>query len=118
MQTQNDKSGPWWRAQFGGPVTVSKVQILNRGDSGGKRLNGAKIFIGDTLCGKVQNAKAGEWITLNCKASGQMITVQGKAGQYLHFCGIKVWAISNLETLIKACEKNECLGKSGNQPYD
>jgi len=38
MQTQNDKTGPWWQAKFGGPVTVSKVQILNRGDCCAHRL--------------------------------------------------------------------------------
>jgi len=55
-------------ASFGAVVTVTKVQILNRGDCCGKRLSEAKIFIGETLCGQIDDAPAGEWISVNCIA--------------------------------------------------
>ena len=43
----NDEAGAWWEARFGASYTVTKVKILNRKDCCEKRLNGAKVFIGD-----------------------------------------------------------------------
>jgi len=47
MHTKAEKEGGWWQATFAAPITISKVQILNRGDCCGNRLNGAKIMVGD-----------------------------------------------------------------------
>jgi len=66
IHTLNDKDGPWWKANFGMEVTVTKVQILNRGDCCGARLKGTKVFIGDTLCGTLNNAEQGSWVTVKC----------------------------------------------------
>jgi hypothetical protein len=59
IHTLNDKEGPWWMAKLGAEVTINKVQILNRGDCCGSRLNGAKVFVGDALCGKIENPPQG-----------------------------------------------------------
>ena len=67
MHTLNDDEGPWWKAQFAEPITVTKVKILNRGDCCGGRLSGVKIFIDDNLCGKLKNPKQGNWVTVKCK---------------------------------------------------
>ena len=67
IHTLNDIEGPWWKARFGSTVTVTKVKILNRGDCCGKRLDGAKIFIGENLCGTISNPEQGEWLTMKCK---------------------------------------------------
>jgi len=63
----NDKEGPWWKASFGATVTITKVQILNRGDCCGKRLDGAKVFVGEQLCGTISNPEAGAWVSVSCK---------------------------------------------------
>ena len=43
----------WWRAEFVNKATkVSQVQIMtSNGDLSFKSLSGAKVFIGETLCG-------------------------------------------------------------------
>lgn len=56
-------------------VLVTKVQILNRGDCCGKRLKGAKVFIGDNLCGVLEDPPQGSWSSVNCKAKGSFIKV-------------------------------------------
>jgi len=71
----NDEEGAWWKAQFGSYLTITKVKILNRGDCCGKRLNGAKIFVGDELFGTIKNAEKGEWIALKNRADGDFIKI-------------------------------------------
>jgi hypothetical protein len=51
IHTLNDKEGAWWQAKFGKETLITKVDILNRGDCCGSRLNGVKVFIGENLCG-------------------------------------------------------------------
>jgi len=53
----NDASGAWWQVNFGIDITITKVKFLNRGDCCGDRLNGAKVYVGDNLCGTINNAK-------------------------------------------------------------
>ena len=54
----NDADGPWWKANFGDKrhVTVYTVQILNRADCCYRRLNDAKVFVGDELIGTIKDA--------------------------------------------------------------
>jgi len=52
-----DEAGPWWKAEFGMTTTITTVEILNRGDCCGKRLEGAKVFIGNDICGTISNPK-------------------------------------------------------------
>ena len=59
IHTMNDEAGAWWKARFGASYVVTKVKILNRGDCCGKRLNDAKVFIGENLCGTIGTP---EWI--------------------------------------------------------
>jgi len=75
MHTKAEKKGSWWKASFGGAYTVTKVQILNRGDCCGGRLSGAKVFIGDTLCGTILDPPQGEWTNVNCVAQGEFIEI-------------------------------------------
>lgn len=91
--TENDKAGAWWKATFAGgeAVTVTKIQILNRGDCCSKRLNNAVVLVGEHLCGIINDPKSGEWITLTCKAKGKFVKITVEPGKYLHFCGIRVW---------------------------
>jgi len=56
-------------------VTITKVDILNRGDCCGGRLNGAKVYVGDEHCGTINDAPGGAWYTLNCHAKGNFIKI-------------------------------------------
>jgi len=48
---------------------------LNRGDCCGKRLKGAKVFVGSELCGTINDAPGGTWIDVNCKAKGEFLKI-------------------------------------------
>ena len=39
IHTMDDDDGPWWKASFGMPVIVTRVQILNRLDCCAGRIN-------------------------------------------------------------------------------
>ena len=41
-----EESDPWWRVDLGRVEPVAEVNILNRGDCCGWRLNGAEIRVG------------------------------------------------------------------------
>ena len=40
------ESDPWWRVDLGRVEPVAEVNILNRGDCCGDRLNGAEMRVG------------------------------------------------------------------------
>ena len=70
IHTLRDEEGAWWQAKFEKPVVITKVQILNRGDCCGKRLDGAKVYVGEKLCGTVNNPESGAWVSVSCKERG------------------------------------------------
>jgi len=78
---------------------------LNRGDCCGGRLKGAKVFVGSELCGKIEDAPGGQWISVNCKSKGTFLKIQAIPGQYLHFCGLKIWQYDGTETLEEEIEE-------------
>jgi hypothetical protein len=89
--TLNDARGAWWLASFYGNPLVTKIQILNRADCCGGRLNNAKVFVGKALCGVLRNPRQGSWVTVNCRARGTFVKIVAAPRQYLHFCGIRAW---------------------------
>jgi hypothetical protein len=100
IHTLNDDDGAWWEAKFADAITVTKIQILNRNDCCQKRIEGVKVLVGETLFGTILEAPSGGWITLTNKAHGEFIKIQGPPKQYLHFCGLKVWAITTGEEVV------------------
>jgi hypothetical protein len=56
IHTLKDKDGAWWKTTFGSTLEIIKVQILNRKDCCGDRLNGAKVYIGEELMGTIDDA--------------------------------------------------------------
>jgi hypothetical protein len=52
----------WWKADFGGEYQISLIKIRNRWNCCGGRLAGTKVFVGNNLCGQVENGtKAKKW---------------------------------------------------------
>lgn len=99
IHTQKDPDGAWWKVKFDKlDILVTKIAILNRNDCCEKRLKGVKVYVGDTLFGIINDPKKGDWTTLKSKVEGKYIKVQGTPNQYLHFCGIKVWAMADDDT--------------------
>jgi hypothetical protein len=89
--TLNDALGPWWQVNIGGNHVVTKIEILNRADCCGNRINNAKVYVGETLCGIISHPRQGAWLTVKCKATGSYIKIVGQPKQYLHFGGIRAW---------------------------
>jgi len=75
IHTMNDAAGPWWQAKFGFKAVVTKVKVLNRGDCCGNRLDGAKVFIGDSVCGTIKNPGQGDWAVVKCKVEGSSLKI-------------------------------------------
>ena len=72
---------------------VTRIQVLNRADCCGGRINGARVMVGGHQCGVFRNPRQGAWITFNCRRRGNFVKIIGRPRQYLHFCGIKVWGV-------------------------
>jgi hypothetical protein len=98
VHTLKEPEGSWWRTNFNVEIMVTRVAILNRNDCCDKRLKGAKIFIGDNLFGSISDPLRGDWSVVKGRQEGKFLKIQGTPNTYLHFCGIKVWAIANEET--------------------
>ena len=47
VHTSGESSNPTWKLSFPDDMKITKVEILNRGDCCGERLEGAKVIIGD-----------------------------------------------------------------------
>jgi hypothetical protein len=98
IHTLNDKDGAWWKHNFKIDILVTKIAILNRNDCCEGRLKGTKIFVDDTLFGTINDQKKGSWSIIKSKAEGKVLKIVGVPNEYLHFCGIKVWATADEET--------------------
>jgi len=91
--------GQFWKGLFeGGVQTVTQVRIKNRGNCCGERLSGAKVFVGNNLCGKIPeipSGRNGKWYTLECFSAmiGNSIKVVTTQNQYLHFSQIEVYGL-------------------------
>merc|ERR1711977_457340 len=44
----------WWKLEFDSPVSVNAVKIYNRMDCCQNRINGAEVYAGEVLCGKIE----------------------------------------------------------------
>jgi len=79
--------GHWWSAQFeAGSKEVTEVRITNRLDCCGDRLAGTTVYVGDTLCGTVEdNTVNGAIYTVTCAAplTGNQVTIR-KENTYTH----------------------------------
>lgn len=88
-------AGQWWKASFkGGEQWVWKVRLQNRVDCCGDRLKGAKISIGGTLCGQInQPTQNGQWYEVQCQQPirGDKVIVETTRGVYLSITRIEVY---------------------------
>jgi hypothetical protein len=75
IHTLADAAGPWWQATLSEELTITKVQILNRGDCCGRRLSGTRVFVDDTLCGTITDPPQGGWVDVNCHIKGEKLKI-------------------------------------------
>jgi hypothetical protein len=93
----------WWQVDLGSTQSVRAVQLVNRADCCGERLNGAQVVVSATPdyssrpieCGTVYDAVAGDVIIMSCgegNAAGRYVTVFTDEGPYLSLCEVGVFA--------------------------
>jgi len=87
----------WWSVElkggmFGAEYPVSMVTIYNRQDCCQNRINGAKVYVGEELCGTIAYTAAVSVYNVKCAAAlkGGSVTVK-QASNYLTLCEVQVW---------------------------
>ncbi|XP_064632592.1 fucolectin-3-like [Lineus longissimus] len=100
--TKSEKSASWWYVDLGEPLPISTVEIVNRGDSLGNRLNNFELFIGNTKpptgfgsafrCYKASQAvKNGQIFTIPCNdMTGRFVMIRIPHG-ILSLCEVTVY---------------------------
>lgn len=84
----------WWKAVLPRTATVNRVVVYNRTDCCGDRIKGAKVFVGNHLCGTINSAATSS--TVNCgNARGNEIRVELYAYNYLALCEVQAFGNYN-----------------------
>eukprot|EP00299_Pterocystis_sp_00344_P005671 c1730_g1_i1.p1 GENE.c1730_g1_i1~~c1730_g1_i1.p1 ORF type:complete len:198 (+),score=23.07 c1730_g1_i1:134-727(+) len=98
----NQEIDPWWRVDLGhNRHRIFQVQILNRGDCCGERLEGYQVFVTDTESFSKNHTyncssgsvESGQWTHASCSGlQGRyvFITIPNRA-EHLTLCGVKVF---------------------------
>merc|ERR1719403_778308 len=88
----------WWRVDLQQTADISSVQIWNREDCCGERLDGARIKVGATddvdaasPCATVDSVGAGGNKAFGCASTGRFVFIQNAPNQYLTLCEVKVF---------------------------
>jgi len=96
--THTNVKGGWWKVDLQGTHSVNAVKLYNR-DQFQDRMNGAKVYVGEHLCGAVANDQfsaqgTGEAsVTIVCNGKpGSFVKVE-MAGHYLSLCEVEVYSI-------------------------
>ena len=77
---------------FGAKYPVSKVVIYNRQDCCSDRLKGAKVWVGDQLCGEIMAPSSFNVIDCEGKLGGIVSVSQDT--QFLTLCEVEVYVIN------------------------
>ncbi|XP_072249502.1 uncharacterized protein [Leuresthes tenuis] len=98
-----EQTNPWWRVDLLESYVITSMQITNRGDCCGNRIEGAKIYIGNTKDYNDPNSKlvatvagipdgATETITLSDLVEGRYVTVViPGSNKILNLCEVEVY---------------------------
>ncbi len=100
-----DGNTAWWQVDLGSVQHIRAVQLVNRADCCGDRINGAQVVVSRSAdyteraatvqCGSVHDAEAGDVIVMSCgdgDAAGQYVTVFNTESPLLSLCEVSVFA--------------------------
>ena len=98
----------WWQVDLGSVQDVRAVQLANRADCCGDRLNGAEVVVsatpdyssGPIECGAVHDAVEGDVHIMSCgdgHAAGRYVTVFNDANPLLSLCEVGVFAQCDIQ---------------------
>jgi len=80
----------WWLATLSGNTKISKVVISNRVDCCQDRINGAEVWVRDTMCGAVAWESGKDTYEIDCGgAVGRSVKIMQK-DNYLTLCEVQV----------------------------
>jgi len=90
---------PWWRVDLGSAEEVGSVQVWNRGDCCGGRLNNFQVHVGDqttvsdnALCAKDVAIGQGQNKVVDCAGKiGRYVSISLPKRDYLTLCEVKVY---------------------------
>ena len=89
----NHNNSPWWHVRLAGETTVYAVQVTNRGDCCGERLNGLRVTVDGQLCASGVTFSQGETKEITCTApvtgTDVRLEIPGYSG-YLTLCEVAV----------------------------
>jgi len=90
---------PWWRVDLAATQQVGAVQVWNRGDCCGSRLNGFQVRVGDSSvvnsnpqCGADVSISEGKSVKVACESmQGRYVGITLPRSDYLTICEVKVF---------------------------
>jgi len=83
----------WWRAQLNQISEIQKVVIWNRMDCCQERLNDAKVYAGDVLCGSVSVTVGNPRVEVSCGGVVANSIKIVQPYQYLTLCEVQVFGV-------------------------
>ncbi|CAH3036503.1 unnamed protein product, partial [Porites lobata] len=124
----NQESDPWWRVDLGRVEPVAEVNILNRGDCCGDRLNGAEMRVGNqTANGGANNHLCADNIQIPTASSKTYVCRPEAYGRYLYIripgnnkmltlCEVEVYSLiqSNIALFKPTSESSTYSGSASN----
>lgn len=100
-----DGNTAWWQVDLGSVQHIRAVQLVNRADCCGDRINGAQVVVSRSAdyteraatvqCGTVHDAEEGDVIVMSCgdgDAVGRYVTVFNAENPLLSLCEVGVFA--------------------------
>ena len=90
MHTQ--KKGPqWWKVQLGGAYNINLVVIYNRVDNNKEDINGAKVYAGKKLCGKIEYIRDRNVYTIPCQGMSASYVMIATVNHYINLAEVQVY---------------------------
>jgi len=97
-------TNPWWRVDLGKTMNIQHIEVYNRADCCGERLERFQVRVGDSKtweknmkCGKTNwSVKQGKMVKIPCNTlQGQYVFVVIPATMPLNLCEVKVFGSDN-----------------------
>eukprot|EP00116_Pleurobrachia_bachei_P000230 sb/3460492/ len=111
-------TGNWWMVDLEDNFLVEKIKITNRGDCCRDRIDGAKVYVGDELCGTIEYSGLKNTYTLDCGMVGSFVRIVND-NSYLTLCEVRVMGdptpvdTETEETIVDigemSCGSDDCL---------
>ena len=107
--THTQNNSPWWRLTLDQEMSIDRVEVWNRADCCGSRLNGVEIKVGSQLCGTLSSSTAKQEIGCNGKV-GTVVELSMPRNDYLTLCEVKAFgtATPGATVVISFCYQYPC----------